>query len=913
MARQWRQGSIDGGGFITSVAIDPFGSGVLLCGGDVSGVHRSVGYGRRWSDRNGNRSTVNSLKVACLKWHPTVAGTVYACIGLSGNGAWSGMYHTTDYGVTWSQLSPTPKFAANRNAAAGIPYPWPRSVGNLLEFVDGVMYTGTFKDGLMRSADGGANWTTIALGSGPHYIRSITQDPAVPHRLFVATYKDTTGGVYRIDNANSGSPTVTALTNSPAECEGLIVLNGTLYAAAGGGIFSKPSDTADSAWTTRLANGSKWIEITGYHSGGTTTLYAGAYKGALGSNGKYDNIMRSTDGGATWTGILQSATISFTSLERQSQWWLATVNPLSMLGGKRYTCNQIAIDPTNPYRICVGGTHGVWTTEDGGAHWYPAVRELGASINQMVQIDGGNALVSDADWNFIRSSNLFLDQAGVMGKEVPTDGYSMTSDGTNWYIGSGNNKTTNQGGSIYRYTNFTTVSRDSSWDLAGATSSAMDHFGRTVSNGWGTADMGGTWTAVSGANNRLSVGSNRGVIDTSMDNALHQQQLNSVTMTDVFAESVVQFDRIPTGGWVEARLVVRADSTAASFYAATVRLDAQGVATLYIRKLISGNTYIIAQTTITDGYTPSADIYVTALALNNTISATAQLLGDTVDEQTTTSYTDDGVTRGAVITGGSPGLATTRQSGTSGAIIRFGFSEWQSLSDSGIAGAWPVGMATGKQGGDTIMVAAAQGRGLWRKNITTNSSWSQVSSACGATLPSNKRLPIAWSKVNADTVWAFDLNAGVYRSTDYGATWSLVWAITGDSNYYRGWIVADPTDGQVVWIVTDNGFYKVTNARSGTWTATPLSVAYSPGPIAAAPNGDIYIVDVTDGSASHPPALWRSRDHGATWQDIADDTFRNAAIIPRDLAAKSDGTVLVTTNGNGVLVYASVATRQHIV
>ena len=32
-----------------------------------------------------------------------------------------------------------------------------------------------------------------------------------------------------------------------------------------------------------------------------------------------------------------------------------------------------------------------------------------------------------------------------------------------------------------------------------------------------------------------------------------------------------------------------------------------------------------------------------------------------------------------------------------------------------------------------------------------------------------------------------------------------------------------------------------------------------------------------------------------------------------DLAAKSDGTVLMTTNGNGVLLYAPVATRQHIV
>jgi hypothetical protein len=911
MARQWRQGAIDGGGYTTTVAIDPSGSGTLLCGGDVSGVHRSINYGRRWSDRNANRSTVNSLKVACLKWHPATAGLVYACVGLSGTGTWSGMYVSSDYGINWSLLSATPKFAANRNAAAGLPNPWPRSTGNLLEFVSTTMYTGTFKDGLMRSTDGGTTWTTIALGTGPYYIRSITQDPTVAHRLFVATYQSGTGGVYRIDNAN-GTPTVTQLTQSPAACEELTVVNSMLYAAAGNGVYSKTADANDSAWTTRLSNGSAWTEIVGYHEGGTTTLYAGAYKGQLGSNGRYDAVMRSTDGGVTWDDILQDATISFTSYERSSQWWLATVNPLSMLGGKRFTCTQIAIDPNNHSRVFISGKQGIWATDDGGVSWKPAVRELGATINQMVAAEGNHALVSDADWNFIRSSDLFRTPTGITGQEVTTDGYSIASDGTNWYLGSGNKATTNQGGSLYIYSNFTTLSRDSRWDLAGATSSAQDTFNRTVSGGWGTSDLGGAWTAVSGAANRLSVNTNRGIIDTTQDNTLHQQQLNGVSATDMYAETTVSFDRTPTVGWTEARLVTRADATAANFYAAVLRAETDGSVTLYIRKF-NGTTYIIAQVTAVEAYTPGSSIRLTLLVQGNTLTASAQQLSDTPEEVATTSYTDDGVTRGAVIASGSPGLAASRQSGTSGAIISFGLSEWQLPSDSGIAGAWPVGLAAGTQSGNTILVAAAHGKGLWRKNVTTDSAWSQVSVTCGITTVSTNRLPITWSQVDPDTVWAFDLNTGVYRSTDYGQTWSLIWAATGNTDYYRGWLVADPTDGQVVWVVTDTGFYKITNARSGTLVASPMTPANSPGPIALAPDGTVYIVDVTDGTGAHPPAVWRSTDHGASWRDIADDTFRNGGIIPRDIAATADGTILVTANGNGVFIYDTVATKQFVI
>lgn len=922
MAKRWRQGSLDGGGAIMTIAKDPHGSDTLLCGGDVSGIHLSTTNGRRWMDRNLGRYTNPALKTACIKWHPTIPGTVYTCSG-TGTGAGTGLYRSTDYGRNWSLLSAVPKFTGNRLVGyPSLPSPWPRNNGNLLEFVGTTIYAGTFQDGLMRSTDGGTTWTTIALGSGgPFYIRGITQDAAVPHRLFIATYSATAGGVYCVENAN-GTPTVTQLTNSPAKCEELIVLNSQLYVAAENGIYNKPSTPTDTVWGVRHTATGLWQTITGFHGGGQTTLYAAQYDPAVGSNGRYSTLIKSTNGGSTWTDVLQTATISTTPLERDSTWWMAINSPLAMLGQKRYFCSHIEVDPTDTNRVFLSGKSGVWVSEDAGASWYPASRELGATINGQVAIVGNNAIAADADWNFVRSDDLFKGTTRPVGKQVLTDGVAICTDGSNWYLGTGDYKTTNSGGSIYTVTGFTTPVRDTRWDIAGGTSSGQDDFNRTTASGWGTSLLGGAWTALSGNSSRRSTSAGSGIINTTLDNNEHIQSLNSVSITDVYFETTISFDRVPTGDYTEARIFMRGTTGGTQYYAITIRVFPTGTATVFLKKYNQSHTTVTSvidannpNGLITTTYTANQKIQITGSILGNEISATAFMADGSSDEPATVSYSDGGVTHGPVLTGpGTVGLITNKQPSSGGAIVSFGYSEWQALGDTGIAGAWPVGLVTGlNASGDRLLIAAAQAKGVWTRNLTQGGTWAQTSTAFSTGIPSNRRLPMAWSTVNGDTIWAFDLTSGVYRSTNYGSSWTQVWSKTGDTISYGGWIVADPTDGQVVWVIADDGFYKVTNARSGTWTPTLVTIPGLdvPASVTLAPNGDVYVVNHTQ-SLGSPPAIFKSTNHGASWINIADDAFRNMAAIPRDVAARNDGTVLVSTNGNGVLVYDESRSRVQL-
>src|SRR3954454_837679 len=76
-----RQTGIDGGGFVNVIAADPSGSGLLIAGGDVSGLHRSTDFGDTWRQVNAGVTGIDQLKVAAVAFDPTTPGEVYAAVG----------------------------------------------------------------------------------------------------------------------------------------------------------------------------------------------------------------------------------------------------------------------------------------------------------------------------------------------------------------------------------------------------------------------------------------------------------------------------------------------------------------------------------------------------------------------------------------------------------------------------------------------------------------------------------------------------------------------------------------------------------------------------------------------------------------------------------------------------------------
>ncbi|WP_199421740.1 LamG-like jellyroll fold domain-containing protein [Actinotalea solisilvae] len=109
---------------------------------------------------------------------------------------------------------------------------------------------------------------------------------------------------------------------------------------------------------------------------------------------------------------------------------------------------------------------------------------------------------------------------------------------------------------------------------------AQDAFERTVAGGWGTADLGGTWTAT-GTAAQHAVGTGQGRHVVAAGATLTSALAVASTSTDVSV--VVSPDRVPTGGGafvvVQARRVAAADA-----YAARVRLQADGSVQLHVTR-----------------------------------------------------------------------------------------------------------------------------------------------------------------------------------------------------------------------------------------------------------------------------------------------------------------------------------------
>lgn len=442
---------VDGGGFINVIAFDPWTPGVVLAGGDVSGISRSSDSGRTWQTSNAGIESLSALKIASLAFSPSTPGTIYAGVGFQGTGG--GLLVSTDDGRSWSLRSTTPQFSGGNNPAGGpLPSPHPRSTGRLIAIDpgSGLLYAATYDDGVMRSADGGTTWT--ALGLAGQYLRSLAMDPQNSDVLYAATYGD---AVWKTTTAST-TGAFDQLTASPATAEDLVFIGSDLYAAAGTAGLTRSSD-GGLTWSTVgggaiPTNGPAWFSITGYDACGNQTLLLGGQ--LAGAN----SLLRSTDGGATWSSLTADPAGIHTTIGDASgpAWWLTGTN---MLAGSTYLVADVEFDPasgdacTHP-TILLAGRSGVWGTTDAGADWYPMVRSLGVTIVRALVADPnvpGRLYVAPADWGFLVSS----DGGASVRRTSPSkvnDAFSLAVDAATTpstvYLGAGQ-VSSNAGGEVW--------------------------------------------------------------------------------------------------------------------------------------------------------------------------------------------------------------------------------------------------------------------------------------------------------------------------------------------------------------------------------------------------------------------------------------------------------------------------------
>lgn len=383
MSLSFSQSALEGGSIVNVVAFDPRLDGTVLAGSDVAGIYRSTDWGVTWQAAN---TGGQGISTAALQFSPTVSGKAYAASGDGANGTFA---VSVDDGVTWEVRSAALHFDGG-NGRPG------RVTGNLLAFDDarGLIYAATWNQGVMRSADDGRTWKAIGLTGAD--LRSLVIDPENPEVVYATTYPNSThAGVYKTTNASASSPSFAALGASPRDVEEIVLIGRTLYAASG---FDGVTSSTDGGATWQVlgsgptlgsgiarSNGPVWVSIDGYETAAGTMLYAGAVNPAVNGAG-YDTVMRSNDGGRTWTSLTNDPAAIHNEVGGPTghQWWW---DGNSRLGRFNSWANHIEVAAGAPGRIMISGRIDIWSSSDDGANWYPMVEGLGVTVTRGAMAD----------------------------------------------------------------------------------------------------------------------------------------------------------------------------------------------------------------------------------------------------------------------------------------------------------------------------------------------------------------------------------------------------------------------------------------------------------------------------------------------------------------------------------------------
>jgi PKD repeat protein len=124
---------------------------------------------------------------------------------------------------------------------------------------------------------------------------------------------------------------------------------------------------------------------------------------------------------------------------------------------------------------------------------------------------------------------------------------------------------------------------------------AQDGFGRSVSGGWGTADVGGVWT-LSGSAARFSVGGGVGRMTVPTAGSGVGAFLTDVSASSTDLTVSASMDRVPDGGGGFVSVVGR--RVAADDYRAKVRATSSGAVTLWVSRTAGSSETSLGSLTV---------------------------------------------------------------------------------------------------------------------------------------------------------------------------------------------------------------------------------------------------------------------------------------------------------------------------
>ena len=292
------------------------------------------------------------------------------------------VFKTTSGGDAWTTVGLLPDFSVNML---------------LVDPHQSDYLYGKTANAVWRSTDGGASWNSCSL---PTYATNMAADPFVPGRLFASGYNYssyyTPAVIVSTDYGQSWSVTQVDSDTGFAYCvEFDPADSGTAYVGCMYGLVFKTTD-GGATWDSACAGlpDAATIDAIGVNPGNPDIVLAAASSG----------VYRSTDAGASWTGVAgiaigfdlalspanpalsyclgyDTAPCLFVSTDSGATWTLQPGNVQQSKGG------SLIIDPADADVVYSPGARGVIKTVDRGAQW--AAANTGIRIATIPAISSG--------------------------------------------------------------------------------------------------------------------------------------------------------------------------------------------------------------------------------------------------------------------------------------------------------------------------------------------------------------------------------------------------------------------------------------------------------------------------------------------------------------------------------------------
>lgn len=355
-------------GRVRNIVIDPSSPTTLYAAFSGGGVWKSTDAGVTWTPKT---DTLGSLSVGALELDPNNSQTLYLGLGDPFDGTGIGLVKSIDGGNTWFN----PVYLGDSTVVTDI------------QVVPGNSNTvlATTNKGIFRSVDAGASWSAVMLNTG------------------------FTGAPYGWSIAWAGGTKFVASIEADA-------------AAASGNTQGQIWVSSDSGatWTrstgVTLTAGLERITVTAAPSL-RTTLYALAAK----PGGDLGEIYKSTNGGTSWVATSAAG-------KRYKNGNTEARNVGQLFNTQGWYDHLLAVHPTNPNTLYIGGALHMARTTDGGTNWYQVSNWLGQFSLPYVHADFHTATF-DAT-----GSKLYVGTDG--GIFVSADGGTTFSDALNVGIAS---------------------------------------------------------------------------------------------------------------------------------------------------------------------------------------------------------------------------------------------------------------------------------------------------------------------------------------------------------------------------------------------------------------------------------------------------------------------------------------------